>query len=87
ETSFGNPLKIDRSFIQNMTENPKNFSLVKAIIKMGHSLGFKFVAEGVETEEQMKMLKNLNCDIGQGYYFNRPLPLEEICTSMEIGIN
>ncbi|PEC49067.1 hypothetical protein COJ46_23210 [Bacillus sp. AFS077874] len=69
-----------------MTENPKNFSLVKAIIKMGHSLGFKF-AEGVETEDQMKMLKNLNCDVGQGYYFNRPLPLEEICLSKEIGIN
>lgn len=76
-------LKIDRSFIQNMTENPKNFSLVKAIIKMGHSLGFKIVAEGVETEDQLKMLKNLNCDIGQGYYFNRPLPLEKICLSLE----
>lgn len=72
-------LKIDRSFIQTMTENTKTLSLVKAIINMGHSLGLKIVAEGIETEGQTKMLEEINCDIGQGYYFNRPMPFEEIC--------
>jgi len=71
-------LKIDRSFIQNMIENKKTLSIVKSIINMGHNLELKIVAEGVETEDQKKILEELKCDIGQGYYFNRPIPFEEI---------
>jgi diguanylate cyclase (GGDEF)-like protein/PAS domain S-box-containing protein len=65
-------LKIDRSFVSRMCENQKSLTLVKTIINMGHSLGFQMVAEGIETEKQLELLKQLNCDIGQGYYFSPP---------------
>ncbi|NRD76862.1 EAL domain-containing protein [Bacillus sp. BRMEA1] len=71
-------LKIDRSFVKKMTDNEKSLSLVKTIITMGHSLGFEIVAEGIETLEQLELLKQFECDIGQGYYFNPPLPFNEI---------
>jgi diguanylate cyclase (GGDEF)-like protein/PAS domain S-box-containing protein len=65
-------LKIDRSFVSKMCENQKSLTLVKTIINMGQSLGFEMVAEGIETEKQLELLKQLNCDIGQGYYFSPP---------------
>lgn len=71
-------LKIDQSFVKKLADNPKTLTLVKTIINMGHSLGFNIVAEGVETEKQLEILKQLNCDIGQGYYFSRPIPIEQI---------
>ncbi|WP_413303590.1 EAL domain-containing protein [Bacillus sp. 1P10SD] len=71
-------LKIDRSFVKRMNENSKSLSLVKTIINMGHSLGFEIVAEGIETLEQLELLKNLNCDIGQGFYFSPAVTIEEI---------
>lgn len=69
-------LKIDRSFVSNI-QNPKGIILVKNIINLGHSIGVKVVAEGVENEKQYKILKELNCDFYQGFYFNKPLPSEE----------
>jgi len=68
-------VKIDKSFIQGTPENSKNVRIVCAIINMGHSLAQKVVAEGVETEDQLKFLRKLDCDIIQGYYFSKPLPL------------
>jgi diguanylate cyclase (GGDEF)-like protein/PAS domain S-box-containing protein len=66
-------LKIDRSFIQAMTVNPRDTAIVAAVIGMGHSLNLKVLAEGVETEEQMSFLRAHNCDEIQGYYFSKPL--------------
>jgi diguanylate cyclase (GGDEF)-like protein/PAS domain S-box-containing protein len=66
-------LKIDRSFIQAMTVNPRDTAIVAAVISMGHSLNLKVLAEGVETEEQMSFLRAHNCDEIQGYYFSKPL--------------
>lgn len=66
-------LKVDRAFINNMTNDDEDATLVKAIIAMGHSLGLEVIAEGVETEEQLNFLKTLNCDIVQGYFYSRPL--------------
>lgn len=71
-------LKIDRSFVKKMNENNKSLSLVKTIINMGHSLGFEIVAEGIETSQQLELLRHFNCDIGQGYYFSPPMPFEKL---------
>ncbi|MGR9051065.1 MAG: EAL domain-containing protein [Gammaproteobacteria bacterium] len=71
-------LKIDQSFIREMTLNSKEAQIAVAIIDMGHSLGQKIVAEGVENEYQFRFLKEKGCDIIQGYYFNPPLPLVDM---------
>jgi diguanylate cyclase (GGDEF)-like protein len=70
-------LKIDRSFVVDMTSGPDGLSLVSTIINLAHSLKLKVVAEGVETEEQSRLLRLFNCDEMQGFLFSRPLPREE----------
>ncbi|MEH6944163.1 bifunctional diguanylate cyclase/phosphodiesterase [Bacillus sp. JJ722] len=70
-------LKIDRSFINNLHEDNFDNAIVKAIITMGHGLSLKVVAEGVETEEQMSLLKIMKCHFVQGYYIDRPLIPED----------
>lgn len=69
-------LKIDRSFIVGMTEGPGGLAIVSAIVGLSHSLGFRSVAEGVETEEQAGLLRSLRCNEVQGYLFSKPLPPE-----------
>ncbi|RKT43007.1 putative bifunctional diguanylate cyclase/phosphodiesterase [Thiocapsa rosea] len=71
-------LKIDISFVRDVTTNTSNASIVKAIIALGHSLGSEIVAEGVETQAQADYLRALHCDLMQGYLVSRPLPVEEI---------
>ncbi len=68
-----NSLKIDKSFIGNLTRSNEDAALARAIIAMGHSLGLEVVAEGVENEEQLSYLKKLDCDIIQGYYYSKPI--------------
>jgi len=67
-------LKIDRSFVVDMTKGPGGLSLVSTIINLAHSLKLNVVAEGVETEEQSRLLRLLNCDEMQGFLFSRPVP-------------
>ena len=69
-----NTLKIDRSFIQDITTNVDDREITRAIIAMGQNLGLKVLAEGVETEAQVTILKESGCDYIQGYYYSRPLP-------------
>ncbi|MEO6171583.1 MAG: EAL domain-containing protein [Arenimonas sp.] len=71
-------LKIDRMFVTDMVANSRGLSLVSTIINLGHSLKLKVVAEGVETEEQSKLLRLLKCDEMQGYLFSRPIPVEAL---------
>lgn len=70
-------LKIDRSFVINMTDNPEGLALVSTIIQLAHALKLKVVAEGVETEEQSSLLRLLNCDEMQGFLFSKPLPADD----------
>jgi EAL domain-containing protein (putative c-di-GMP-specific phosphodiesterase class I) len=73
-----NTLKIDRTFITNMTAKPDDLSIVSTIISLAHSLNLGVVAEGVETEEQQKLLRLLKCDEFQGYLFSPAVPAEQI---------
>lgn len=66
-------LKIDRSFIKDMLKNDSSRQLVKSIIALGKNLNLDIVAEGVETKDEAKVLKDMGCDLAQGYYFAKPL--------------
>ncbi len=68
-----NTLKIDKAFLDNVTEDVENAALTKAIIAMAHGLGLKVTAEGVETQEQLAFMEGQKCDSIQGYYFGRPM--------------
>ncbi|MEY8215093.1 MAG: EAL domain-containing protein [Colwellia sp.] len=73
-----NTLKIDRSFIENVCIDTKDKEIASGIIALAHSLHLKLVAEGVETQEQLTLLENKECDFYQGYLFSRPLPLNQL---------
>src|SRR5579862_7932194 len=75
-------LKIDRSFIRNVTVNSDDAAIAATIISMAKSLHLKVIAEGVETEEQMSFLRTQQCDEIQGYYFSEPLPADELSDKM-----
>ena len=70
-------LKIDRSFVNDMVESDTSASIVATIIALSHALGAHVIAEGVETKEQLEQLRALACDWAQGYYFDRPLDVEQ----------
>lgn len=70
-------LKIDRSFVWGLGVNPQSPSICQAIINLSCSLGMVVVAEGVETAQQCEALKEMGCTLGQGYFFARPMPLED----------
>ncbi|MCL1699126.1 GGDEF domain-containing phosphodiesterase [Lysinibacillus sp. Bpr_S20] len=76
-------LKIDRSFIQHIGALEEKQAVVDAIIQMSHRLKMKVVAEGVEQAQQVDILRKMNCDIIQGYYYSKPLPLHELMKFME----
>jgi diguanylate cyclase (GGDEF)-like protein len=68
-----NELKIDRSFVMTMVQDPDNALIVQSVINLGHNLGFTLVAEGVETEQILSTLAGFGCDVAQGYHLSRPL--------------
>jgi len=71
-------LKIDKSFVQNMHGTDSDRVMVQKTIEIGHELGMKVVGEGVETPEQLELLRANSCDIVQGYMFSRPLPVKDL---------
>ena len=71
-------LKIDRSFIGKIVEEQGTLTIVRSILQMTHSLEMTSVAEGIETEEQFELLKQFGCNVAQGYYFYKPMPLNVI---------
>lgn len=70
-------IKIDKSFIINMMSNERNAVIARSTIDLGHNLGLKVVAEGVESKEVYDCLAAMGCDAAQGYYMSRPLPVAE----------
>lgn len=70
-------LKLDQSFIQGLPKDENDLAICKAVIAMGHALGLKVIAEGVETKEQLAVLMDLGCDAVQGYLFAQPMPADE----------
>jgi len=70
-------LKIDRSFIRDVVDDPSGASVVTSVISIAHNLGMAAVAEGVENEDQLSFLASCGCDTYQGYFFSRPVPVED----------
>ena len=73
-----NKLKVDQSFVRNMTTNPDDASIANTVIHLGQSLNLIVIAEGVETQEQLTMLEQYGCDEIQGYFFSKPIPKESL---------
>jgi EAL domain-containing protein (putative c-di-GMP-specific phosphodiesterase class I) len=69
-------LKIDKSFIGKFSDS-KNMILIDSIINLSHKMNLKVIAEGIENSEQLEIMKKLNCDEIQGYYFHKPLPVDQ----------
>ena len=76
-------VKIDRSFIRNVTDTPNDAEIVRAIINLAHSLDKKVIAEGVETPEQLEFLIRHGCDQVQGYLYSPPVPFKEFVRMLE----
>ncbi|MDJ0719925.1 MAG: EAL domain-containing protein [Prochloraceae cyanobacterium] len=71
-------IKIDRSFVSRITENGENVEIVKAIIKLAQDLNIGVIAEGIETPQQCKQIKDLGCEFGQGFFFSKPLEQQSV---------
>ena len=67
-------IKVDRSFVRDMATDHSNYVLVESAVDLGHNLGLKVVAEGVEDDPTVSALDGLGCDVAQGYHYARPLP-------------
>jgi diguanylate cyclase (GGDEF)-like protein/PAS domain S-box-containing protein len=80
-------LKIDRSFVSNMSMEDKNSEIVRTIIQLARNLGMGVVAEGVQTAEQLAHLKALGCEHGQGYFFSRPLAADQVDSLIGEGLS
>ena len=70
-------IKIDKSFVMRMLESEKDMAIVKAVIDLAHNFSLKVVAEGVESQAIASALAEMRCDILQGYFFDKPLPIEQ----------
>lgn len=72
-----NKIKIDQSFVQELTNKSEDLAIISAVLILGKGFNLEVVAEGIETKEQLELLKDLQCEMMQGYYFSHPLPVKE----------
>ncbi|MDX6699631.1 MAG: hypothetical protein QOE65_3028 [Solirubrobacteraceae bacterium] len=79
-------LKIDKSFVMNMLQDGDDATIVRSTVDLGHNLGLRVVAEGVETEESWERLRELGCDIAQGFLLSRPVPADEIGAGLPLAV-
>ena len=79
-------LKIDRSFVQRITDNPDDSTIVRAIIDMGKNLKLRVIAEGIETQQQLRFLQSEHCAEGQGYLFSRPVTASQFANLLISGV-
>jgi EAL domain-containing protein (putative c-di-GMP-specific phosphodiesterase class I) len=79
-------LKIDQSFVRQITSTPDDTTIVTAVISMARSLKLRVVAEGVETQEELAFLQARHCDEAQGYYFSRPVLPQQFAKLLKSGI-
>jgi len=79
-------LKIDRAFVDGVTEGAEQSAVARAIIGLSDALHLTTVAEGIETVGQLGALRALGCELGQGYYFSRPLPAKDFEALLRRGI-
>jgi diguanylate cyclase (GGDEF)-like protein/PAS domain S-box-containing protein len=77
-------LKIDKSFVRGLGEDVEDMAIVHMVIELAHTLGMEVIAEGVESEEQATLLREMGCDMAQGYHFSKPLPPEDIPALLSI---
>jgi EAL domain-containing protein (putative c-di-GMP-specific phosphodiesterase class I) len=76
-------IKVDRSFVAGLGHRSEDEAIVRAVVQLGGSLGLDVVAEGVETAEQERLLRELGCDSAQGFHFARPVPADEVLPILE----
>ena len=79
-------LKIDKTFVEKLGKSHKDTALVSTTIALSHDFGLKAIAEGLETADQLRRLRELKCDLVQGYYFSKPLPSREISAMLTAGL-
>jgi EAL domain-containing protein (putative c-di-GMP-specific phosphodiesterase class I) len=76
-------LKIDQSFVRDLESDPDDRAIATAVVTLGHSLGMRVIAEGVETAQQMEILRGMGCDEIQGYYLSHPTPAGEMAVLLK----
>ena len=77
-------IKIDQSFVENLSKDSEDMVLCETIILMAHKLGLMVIAEGIETTEQRDLLLSVGCDYGQGYLFSKPKPLDQLIEDYQL---
>jgi EAL domain-containing protein (putative c-di-GMP-specific phosphodiesterase class I) len=80
-----NTLKVDRSFMVGLRRDHSTAAIIQAIISMAHALAIDVTAEGIETEDQLEMVRLLGCDFGQGYHLAKPMPGDQLADVM-VGV-
>jgi EAL domain-containing protein (putative c-di-GMP-specific phosphodiesterase class I) len=78
-------LKVDKSFVDGLGENPEATAIVEAVVSLARAMGMQTVAEGIETSGQADLLRALGCELGQGYYFSEPLPAHEAIALLSVS--
>lgn len=78
-----NKIKIDQSFVKELTNEPEDLAIISAVLTLGKGFNLQVVAEGIETLEQLTLLKELQCEMMQGYYFSHPLAVEDATNFIE----